>query len=100
MSRKLIGAIEAGGTKFRCAIADFSGNLLHEVRIPTRGPTETIAACLDFFDSQVPSPEELSAFGIASFGPIDLDKHSKSFGRLLATPKRGWEGTDLVSPFS
>lgn len=99
MSRKLIGAIEAGGTKFRCAVADESGKLLREVRISTRAPTETIAACLEFFDSQVPFSDELTAFGIASFGPVDLDRGSKTFGHLLATPKRGWEGTDLVSPF-
>ena len=99
MSRKLIGAIEAGGTKFRCAVADFAGHLLREVRIPTSTPTQTIATCMEFFDSQASSLGELTAFGIASFGPVDLDKRSKTFGHLLATPKSGWEGTDLISPF-
>lgn len=98
MNTRLLGAIEAGGTKFRCAIADDAGKILNEVRIPTGTPTDTIAACFDFFDSQAPLGP-LDAFGIASFGPIDLDPGSKSWGRLLATPKRGWQGTDLVSPF-
>jgi fructokinase len=99
MNRKLLGAIEAGGTKFRCVIADDTGEILREVRIPTSTPTQTIAACLEFFDSHA-SLGEADAFGIASFGPVDLDKRSRSWGRLLATPKRGWEGTDLVSPFT
>ncbi len=98
MNRRLLGAIEAGGTKFRCAVADDAGEILSEVRIPTGTPANTIAACLHFFDSHAPFGQ-FEAFGIASFGPIDLDKQSKSWGRLLATPKRGWEGTDLVSPF-
>lgn len=98
MNRKLLGAIESGGTKFRCAIADDAGDILCQARIPTGAPRETLAACFDFFDSQAPFGE-VEAFGIASFGPVCLDKRSKSWGRLLATPKRGWEGTDLVSPF-
>jgi len=98
VNKKVFGAVEAGGTKFRCALGDDAGKILSEVRVPTRAPTETIGACLDFFDSQS-SFGEVEAFGIASFGPVDLDKRSNSWGRLMATPKRGWEGTDLVSPF-
>ena len=99
MGRQLLGAIEAGGTKFRCAVADRSGEMLSEVRVPTGTPAHTIAACMDFFDSAQTTFGELAGFGIASFGPLDLDRHSKSWGRVLTTPKRGWTGTDLVSPF-
>ncbi|HEY6455508.1 MAG TPA: ROK family protein [Steroidobacteraceae bacterium] len=98
MTSGLVEAIEAGGTKFRCAVAAGTGEILKEVRIATTTPAQTIAACLEFFDRQACLGEP-DAFGIASFGPLDLDARSKSRGHLLATPKRGWEGTDLLCPF-
>jgi len=99
MSSRLFGAIEAGGTKFRCAVADGAGELFSEVRIPTGTPANTLAACAKFFDSAQATLGELQAFGVASFGPLDLNRRSKTWGHLLLTPKRGWAGVDLVSPF-
>jgi len=97
MGSRLLGAIEAGGTKFRCALGDDSGKILSETRIPTTTPAATLAACLNYFSSQA-SFGEIEGFGIASFGPVELNRCSRSWGRLLATPKQGWEGTDLVTP--
>jgi fructokinase len=42
--RKLYGAVEAGGTKFVCAIGDELGNILVEERLPTTDPDSTLAA--------------------------------------------------------
>lgn len=98
MTSRLFGAIEAGGTKFRCAVTDSAAEILREVRIPTGTPANTLAACVKFFDSAQTALGELHAFGIASFGPVDLNRRSRTWGRLLATPKRGWAGADLVSP--
>ena len=100
MTSRLYGAIEAGGTKFRCAVVNGRTEILSEVRIPTGTPTNTLDACVKFFDSVQASLGELQAFGIASFGPLDLNRRSRTWGRLLVTPKRGWTGTDLVSPLS
>ena len=88
----LFGGIEAGGTKFVCGMGDPDGGSRRTVRIPTTSPDETIGAALAFFRA---APEPLAAIGIASFGPVDLDPASPTYGRLLATPKPGWAGVDL-----
>jgi fructokinase len=98
LPRELYGAIEAGGTKFVCA-ADFGHpDILDEIRIPTGAPAETLAAVTRFFAGVEQRFGRIRAFGIASFGPVDLRPHSGTFGRLLKTPKAGWSGTDLRAP--
>lgn len=84
--------IEAGGTKFLCAIADRDGGLLAQQRIATRAPEETFADVRAFFESQDP----VEACGIGSFGPLNLDSASESYGRLTSTPKPGWPGVDML----
>ena len=49
-------------------------------------------AVLRFFRS-TPS---LRAIGIGSFGPVDLQPGSPTFGHITATPKPGWRNFDLV----
>ncbi len=95
----LLGAMEAGGTKFVCA-AGRRDEILAQTRIPTRGPDATLAAALQFFETVIAEHGELSALGIAAFGPLDLRNASPTFGRLLGTPKHGWAGTDLAAPFA
>jgi fructokinase len=91
----LIGAIEAGGTKFQCAVARDAGNLLASERFATTTPDETFAQVLEFFDSSQKRHGPIDAFGIASFGPLDIDPRSPGYGHILATPKPGWGGYDL-----
>ena len=87
MREPLLGAIEAGGTKFVCGIGTAAGKLIDETRIPTRGPAETIADVVSFFHRR---KEDYAALGIASFGPIDLRPESPTYGYITSTPKRGW----------
>ncbi|MGH6785433.1 MAG: ROK family protein, partial [Novosphingobium sp.] len=35
---------------------------------------------------------QIGAFGIASFGPIDIDPASPTYGTFATTPKPGWSG--------
>lgn len=88
------GAIEAGGTKFVCAVGSGPEDL-EEVRFPTTTPAETIARAIDFFESRPDVPE---AIGIGSFGPIDPDPSSPTYGFITTTPKPGWAHADLVGP--
>ena len=44
-----IGCIEAGGTKFVCALLDGSRNVLESVTIETKTPKQTIYHVLAFF---------------------------------------------------
>lgn len=100
MSRRLYGAIEAGGTRFVCA-AGFGPTELSESRraeIPTTTPSVTLSAVAAFFERVRAQLGPLSGLGIAAFGPIELDPASGDFGRILATPKPGWSGASLVEP--
>jgi fructokinase len=95
MSTPLYGGIEAGGTKFACGVGPSPGEWLEEVRIPTTSPDKTLPAVLEFFEAAQRRVGAVTSFGVASFGPIDLNPASATFGRLLPTPKPGWTGADL-----
>lgn len=89
------GAIEAGGTKFVCAIGSSSGGSLRSTTIPTRDPDSTFADVADFFRSAA-DLGPIGGLGIASFGPVGVDPASPQYGKILATPKPRWEGTDII----
>jgi fructokinase len=93
----LYAGIEGGGTKFVCAVGTGPGDLRAEIRYDTASPAETIARALDFIRAQVAAQgEPLAAVGIASFGPIDPDPASPTWGYITTTPKPGWAHTDLA----
>jgi fructokinase len=88
------GAIEAGGTKWVCAIGT-SPEDVHETAVfPTTTPDETIARAIAFF--RAADGEPLEAIGIGSFGPVDLHPDSPTWGSITSTPKAGWQNTDLA----
>lgn len=89
---KLFGGIEAGGTKFVCAVGTGPDDIRAEVRFPTTTPEETIGQALAFFRAQ----EGVTAVGIAAFGPLDPDPNSPTFGHITTTPKPGWANVDLA----
>lgn len=95
----LYGGIEAGGTKFVCAVGTGPDDLRDETRFPTTHPEETITRCVEYF-RQVVGGESLDGIGIASFGPIDPNPASPTWGYLTTTPKPGWANTDLVGPLA
>lgn len=96
---QIFGGIEGGGTKFVAAVGTVEGGVLAETRIKTTTPAETLVACVDFFKAQAAEFGALSAIGIASFGPVDLRKHSATYGHILPTPKPYWTNTNLLTPF-
>ncbi len=97
---KWYGVIEAGGTKFICAIVDESKNIIAEERIATRTPDITLAKCVDFFQQQMKLGYTIRKIGIASFGPIVLDKASPQWGHFSKTPKPGWSGANFAPRLS
>ncbi len=87
----LFGALEAGGTKMVLAIGNENGEILEQVSIPTETPDVTIPKIIDYFKGK-----EIAALGIGSFGPIDLDKKSDTYGYITSTPKLAWANYDFV----
>jgi fructokinase len=94
----LFAGIEAGGTKWICMIAANPEDIRATTRLPTTQPAETIGAAIQFIQSYTQLYGKLKGLGIGSFGPLDLDIDSPTYGFLTTTPKLGWANTDLVSP--
>ena len=99
MSRetRIYGAVEAGGSKFVCAIGDASGRIHAETRFPTADPAATLSAMRDFLrTASVSFGGALAAIGVACFGPVILDRASPRYGFIGRTPKAGWSDIDIV----
>lgn len=92
-----IAVIEAGGTKFNCAIIDSNRNIIIEERIDTTTPDETLTLVIAFFNHQKENGYNFDQLGLACFGPIDLHKHSLNYGSITSTPKAHWSHTPIVS---
>jgi fructokinase len=97
--RVLVGAIEGGGTKFICAIGESPGSVLERAIVPTADAGTTLQKCLRFFRAAAGRHGPIAALGIACFGPLQLRADAHDHGCLLPTPKPGWSGANLVSPF-
>jgi fructokinase len=89
----LIIGVETGGTKVVCASAraDDPGTILDRVSFPTTGPAETLARIVEFA-----ARPGIAAVGVGSFGPVDVDPASPSYGFVTSTPKPGWQNTDVI----
>jgi fructokinase len=94
----LLGAVEGGGTKFVCAFGYSATRVLDRMVVPTTSPAATLDAVTAYFEAARAEHGAIGAVGVACFGPLDLRRDSPGFGRLLATPKPGWSGTDLIAP--
>jgi len=94
----LYAGLEAGGTKFNCVVGAGPDDIRAETRIPTTTPEATLREALEFFRAQRAALGPLTAAGVASFGPVDLDPASATYGFITSTPKPGWAHTDIVGP--
>jgi fructokinase len=90
---RLYGGIEAGGTKFVCAVGSGPDDIGDVIQFATTTPGETIHRAVDYFRAQKAA---LHAIGIASFGPVDLNRSSPRYGFITSTPKPSWANTDLA----
>jgi len=87
------GGVEAGGAKFVCAVGTGPQDLIR-ASIATTSPSETLEQVIEFFRGVLKNGP-LAALGVGSFGPIDLDPDSPTFGHITSTPKPGWVGVDV-----
>ncbi len=75
-----------------CAVGLADGTILEQTSIPTTTPEETIEKIAAYFQDK-----EISALGVATFGPVDVKKDSPTYGYILNTPKLAWQNFDLRS---
>ena len=88
----LVAGIELGGTKVICILASGPDAIEDRVSIPTTSPQETLAAV----EAVVDGWSGFAALGIASFGPVAIDRRAHDHGHITSTPKPGWAGTDVA----
>lgn len=87
----LYGAIEAGGTKFVCAVADENLNIIDKVKIDTLDPEYTMTKTKEFFKKH-----KIVSLGIGSFGPVNIHKESPDYGMIQNTPKIKWRNFNII----
>lgn len=86
-----LGSIEGGGTKFVCGIGNEEGRIEERISFPTTTPMETLDRVALFFKDK-----GVQAIGFGSFGPVDVDKQSDTYGSVMKTPKPNWSGYRVV----
>lgn len=87
----LYGALEAGGTKMVCAMGKEDGTILEQISIPTTTPEETMPRIIEYFKDK-----DIASLGVGTFGPVDVNKGSQTYGHILDTPKLPWRGYDVA----
>jgi fructokinase len=100
MPSPIVGAIEAGGTKFVCAVGSGPGaGILERARFDSGdNPALLMREVVAWFLEQQDKHGKLAGLGLASFGPVDLDEGSSTYGYITTTPKKGWQHADIVGP--
>ena len=99
MSETSFAGVELGGTKCIALLARGPGELIARQQVPTTSPAETLGR-LEQILSGWRSDHGFAALGIGSFGPLDLDPASSTFGHIRSTPKPGWSGADVFKRLS
>lgn len=93
-------AIETGGTKIVCRVTDATGQTVGEFIVPTAEPLTVMSALERGVRRLVPEGQPVAGIGVASFGPVDVNPASDTYGFILETPKPGWSGFDLAGALS
>jgi fructokinase len=91
----LYGGIEGGGTKFICAVGTGPHDIVDEIRFPTTTPQQTLDRVCSFFTPFV-RHARIKSIGLGSFGPLDVEPASPTYGYITTTPKPNWANTNIL----
>jgi fructokinase len=95
----IIAGVELGGTKCICILGSAPDAVIERVRIATREPQATLTE-IEAVLGRWQESHRFAALGIASFGPLDLDARSGTYGSIVSTTKPGWSVTALAARFA
>ena len=70
-----------------CAVGTGPDDIRAHEQFRTGAPDVTLERIAAFFERQMP----LAALGVGSFGPVDVDCGSPTWGYVTSTPKPGWQ---------
>jgi fructokinase len=98
----MLAGIELGGTKVVVALAERRDTPLRaRVSLPTGGnPAELMSKVVAWLTEHAAQHGAISAIGVASFGPVDLQRTSATYGFITSTPKPGWAHANILAPLS
>ena len=88
----LYGGVETGGSWCVCALGRGPDQLVAEEQFATSDPESTLSRIAEFFRRN----RGAVAIGIGSFGPVDLDPRSPTWGYVTSTPKPGWQEASVA----
>jgi fructokinase len=95
--KRLLGGVELGGTKCVCLIGTGPDDVREQIAIPTSGnANETLIQIETILSNWITLHGPIAALGIASFGPVNLDRASAHYGSITSTAKPGWRNTDVA----
>lgn len=90
----MFAGVELGGTK-GIALVWRGGRIIARHQVPTTDPEPTLGA-LGAWLAAHPLRDAFAGLGIASFGPVRLDRRVADYGRILATTKPGWSDAPVL----
>jgi fructokinase len=97
---KLLAGVELGGTKCVCILGTSPKDVMARVRVSTGDPHTTLNEIDAVLERWRVEYGQLSAIGLASFGPICLDRSAAQYGYITSTPKAGWRDTEVATRFA
>ena len=89
----LFGGVETGGTWCVCAVGSGPDEIAAHDQFRTSDPDRTLGRIVGFFEA---CEERPAAIGVGSFGPVDPDPRSPTWGYVTTTPKPGWQHTAVA----
>jgi fructokinase len=93
--------LETGGTNIKCMIARDPADVLSMFRIRTGNPDESVRQVINFITSEIKKHSiSIESMGIASFGPVNLNRSTAEYGSITSTPKLAWRNYPLLAKFT
>lgn len=93
---RLLAGVELGGTKCVCILGTGPGDIRAQERLATRDPEATLSRIETLLREWQRQHGRFAGLGVASFGPLDLEPRSPTYGFLKATTKQGWSHADVA----
>jgi len=70
-------------------------NIVARGEFPTTTPEATLSLVRAWLDASA-LEQPFDALGVATFGPVDLDRSSATYGFITLSPKPGWANVDVL----
>ncbi|HEX8413837.1 MAG TPA: ROK family protein [Sphingomicrobium sp.] len=94
MAEAIYAGVELGGTKCVLTLAADKDRILAQEVVATTEPEVTLNA-IEAILMRWHERKPVRSLGIASFGPVDLNRKSPTFGHITTTSKLRWSNTDV-----